>query len=95
MDPDLKHLLTELLALEKENHRLAKAIHRHQLISSFWRIILWLFVIATTAYSYYFYLQPLMQKFSVSGSPSVGSYFTGLPSSADLQKLIDSYKAAQ
>lgn len=94
MDPELKHLLTELLALEKENHRLTKAIHRHQLISAFWRVILWVFVIVATAYSYYFYLQPLMQKFSVPGSPSASSYFTGLPSSADLQKLIDSYKAA-
>lgn len=94
MDPELKHLLVELLTMEKENHRLLRAVHRHQLISAFWKIFLWLFLFIATGYSYFAYIQPLLEKFTVQGSPSSGSYF-GFPSSAELQKLIDSYKAGQ
>ena len=93
MDPEIKHLLVELLSIEKDNHRLLKAVHRHQLFAAFWRIFVWIFVIVATGYSYFAYLKPIMDKFVVPGSPSPASFFN--LSSPELQKLIDSYKAAK
>ncbi len=92
MDPEVKRELAELHALVKDNHRLLRAVRRHQLLETFGKIVLWLIIFAASGYLYIQYLLPTVQKFIANpGATSTGLF--GLPSSADLQKLIDSYKA--
>ena len=94
MDPELKRLVEETHALSKDNHRILRSIRRHQLISSFWKVIVWIVVLALSYYFYQAYLAPLAAKFSASGATAPAGLF-GLPTTADLQKLINSYKAGQ
>ncbi|MFM2330661.1 MAG: hypothetical protein RLZZ26_168 [Candidatus Parcubacteria bacterium] len=94
MDPELKHLVQETLALAKENHRLIKAVRRHQLFETYGKWILWLIVILASVYSFQVYLRPLINTYSkVTGTSATGPF--GLPTSADIQKLIDSFKAGK
>jgi len=94
MDPEIKQLIEETHSLAKDNHRMLRAIRRSQWLSFFSTIIVWIVVLALPLYLYQQYLQPMLSKLSdVSGmSTTTTSGFLGLPSSADLQKLIDSIK---
>ena len=76
MDPEMKRELEEIHALAKDNHRLLRDMRRHQMWSTYGRVVIWLIVLASTLYVYQAYLAPF-----------------GLPTSADIQKLINSYKA--
>lgn len=87
--------MEEIHALAKDNHRLLRAMRRHQLIGTFGKIIFWLVILGGSAYWYQTYLQPLIAKFSAIGGPSTASELFNLPSSAELQKLINSYRAGQ
>ena len=86
MDPELKHLVQETFAMAKENHRLLNAVRRHQIFETFGKWILWAIVILASAYSFQVYLRPLVEPLlSAQGSLRV-------PTSAEIKKLIDSYK---
>jgi hypothetical protein len=91
MDPEIRKVLDEVHALAKDNHRLLRAVRRHQILELFGRYVLWIVVILLTYYSYVTYAAPFIQKFSASPS-AVTPGSLGLPTSADLQKLINSYK---
>ncbi|MEK7179675.1 MAG: hypothetical protein AAB689_01440 [Patescibacteria group bacterium] len=95
MDPELKRMLDETRSLAKDNHRMLRALRRHQLIGAFGKIIFWLVILGGSAYWYQIYLQPLVAKFSTLGSPSAVSNLFGLPTSAELQKLLNSFKVGQ
>ena len=88
MDPEVKREFAELHALVKDNHRLLRAVRRHQILEMFGKLALWLIIILVSGYAYIAYLNPLVAQF-FSGASSTPF---GIPSSADLQKLIDSYK---
>lgn len=88
MDAEVKKQLEELHALVKDNHRLLRAVRRHQLLETFGKLVFWLIVFAASGYAYLYYLAPVVQKFVEH--PSATTF--GFPSSADLQKLIDSSK---
>ena len=97
MDPEIKKELAEIHALAKDNHDMLRAIRRDQWISFVGKLIFWAVVLALPLYFYQQYLQPIVEKFyvpsgsassSIPGLPDV----SGLPSSAELQKLINSYK---
>src|SRR3989344_716713 len=91
MDPELKRQLEEVHALANDNHRLLRAMRRHQLFGTVVSIVFWLVILITPFYLYQQYLQPLIAKFqATSGSPTSGPL--GLPTSADLQKLINSFQ---
>ncbi|MHB8710019.1 MAG: hypothetical protein ACYC6X_00485 [Minisyncoccota bacterium] len=91
MDPELKRVLDEMHALTKDNHRMLRAIRRDQWLGFIGRIVVWIIVLILPLYLYQQYLQPFVEKFSTATStPSSG--FFGLPTSAELQKLINSYK---
>ena len=94
MDPELKRQLEEVHALAKDNHRLLRAMRRHQLIGAFGKIAFWIVILGSSAYWYQTYLQPIVSKFSGAQGEFTSNLF-GIPTTADLQKLINSYKAGQ
>ncbi len=95
MDPELKKILDETHALVKDNHRMLRAIRRHQWYSVISTIIIWLIVLALPLYLYQTYLAPIVSRFYPTSGTATSSAPFGLPTSADLQKLINSYTAGQ
>ncbi len=94
MDPELKRLLEETHALAKENHRMLRAIRRYQWFGFIGKIVIWIIVLALPFYFYQQYLQPFLNKFSSTSSATTTSpSFFGLPTTAEFQKLINSFKA--
>jgi hypothetical protein len=94
MEPELKRTLDEIHALAKDNHRMLRAIRRDQWIGLVTKIIFWFIVVVAPLYLYQQYLQPFVTKFTATtGTPTSG--FFGLPTTADLQKLINSLKAGK
>ena len=92
MDPELKRLLEETHALAKENHRMLRAIRRDQWLGFVGKLIVWIVVLLLPLYLYQHYLQPIVSKFSaVPGATTTGPF--GLPTTAELQKLLNSFKA--
>lgn len=92
MEPDIKRELEEIRALVKDNHRMLKAMRRDQWISFFGRVIVWVIVLLLPLYLYQQYLWPIVSQFSPEASKKSTGPF-GLPSSTDIQKLINSYQA--
>jgi len=94
MDPEIKRQLEEIHALAKDNHQMLRAIRRHQWYGVIGSIIFWAVLIFAPLYLYQQYIQPFVAKFSATtGTTTSGPL--GLPTSADLQKLINSFKAGQ
>ena len=91
MDPEIRRALDEIHALTKDNHRLLRAVRRHQILETFGRYVLWAVLILAAVYSYVVYVAPLVQRFSANPQSAASGIF-GLPTSADIQKLINSYK---
>ncbi|MFZ2500991.1 MAG: hypothetical protein WAW90_03360 [Minisyncoccia bacterium] len=91
MDPELKRALDEIHALTKDNHQILRAIRRDQWIGFFSKIIFWAVMIIIPFYAYQQYLQPIISSISSSGTSA--SNLLNLPTSTELQKLINSYKA--
>lgn len=94
MDPEIKQQLTEIHALVRDNHNLLRAVRRHQIFEMVGKYVFWIIIIASSVYWVVTYLEPLAAKFSTSTGMSPSGPF-GLPTSADLQKLINSYKVGQ
>lgn len=94
MDPEIKKELEEIHALARDNHQMLRAIRRDQWLGFIGRIIVWAIVLALPLYLYQQYLQPIVSKFypttSTSTSSTSGPF--GFPTSAEVQKLINSYK---
>jgi len=90
MDPETKHLLEETHALVKDNHQMLRAIRRHQWWSFMTTVVFWLVVLVAPFYLYQQYVQPLVEKFSAPGTTTTSGF--SLPTSADVQKLLDSFK---
>lgn len=91
MDPEIKRELGEIHALAKDNHHMLRAIRRHQWYSFIGTIVVWLIVLALPLYFYQQYFQPLVSKFqTTTGTTTTGMF--GLPTSADIQKLINSFQ---
>lgn len=94
MDPELKREMEEIHALAKDNHQMLRAMRRHQLFGTVVSIIFWLVILITPFYLYQQYLQPLVAKFSATPGATTSGLFN-LPSSADVQKLLNSFKVGQ
>lgn len=92
MDPELKRELQEMRALVKDNHDMLRSIRRHQWWSFVTTVVFWIVVLVAPFYLYQQYVQPLVEKFS---APSAATGGFSLPTSADVQKLINSFKAGQ
>lgn len=94
MDPEVKRQLEEIHALSKDNHRMLRTIRRHQMIAVIGKIIFWIILLALPLYFYQQYIQPLVAKFQTTSGITPSGPF-GLPTSADIQKLINLYKAGK
>jgi len=95
MDPETKKLLEETHALAKDSHRMLRSVRRHQVVTDFGKFALWLILIAIAGYYYLFSVQPAIERYKTTGVFDLPAAFFGLPTSAEIQKLIDSYKAGQ
>ncbi len=94
MEPDLRTEFEELRALVRDNHRMLRRVRRHQILETFGHYALWVILILASAYAYMVYLRPLMQKFRTNPQAAAQGIL-GLPTSADLQNLINSNKPAR
>ncbi|MCR4275984.1 MAG: hypothetical protein NUV90_01220 [Candidatus Parcubacteria bacterium] len=92
MDPELKRSIDEIHALVKDNHQMLRSIRRHQWWSFMTTFIFWLVVLVAPFYLYQQYVQPLVARFAAPGTTTSGF---NLPTSADVQKLINSFKTGQ
>src|SRR3989344_1950724 len=92
MDPELKRELDMIRALTKENHDMLRAIRRDQWLGFIGRVIVWIIVLALPLYLYQQYVQPIVSQFSTADAATTTSMF-GIPTYAELQKLINFYKA--
>ena len=95
MDPEIKRLLEENHALIKDNHRMLRAVRRHQILATFGKFIVWGIVLLSAAYSYQFYLKPLADTYSAANNPSSPASGFWSTASAEIQKLLHSGKAGQ
>ena len=95
MDPESKRTLEETHALAKDSNRMLRSIRRGQMLSLISTIVVWVVVLALPLYLYKEYLAPTIAKISelsgVSTTTTTGLF--GLPSSVELQKLIESLKS--
>jgi hypothetical protein len=91
-ETQVKQELAEIHALAKDTHRLARAVRRHQLVDTWGKIIIWVVILGGSAYWFKTYVQPLIAQFRVG---NVAPSLFGLPTSTDIQNLINSYKAGQ
>ncbi|HQT83041.1 MAG TPA: hypothetical protein PLW99_02750 [Candidatus Paceibacterota bacterium] len=92
MDPEIKRQLEEIHALAKDNHQMLRAIRRHQWYGVISTVIFWAVLLVAPLYLYQQYLQPIVDKFSVSaGVPATGPF--GLPTFAELQKLLNPFQS--
>ncbi len=94
MDPELKRELDEIKALAKDNHQMLHAIRRHQWLGFIVKIVIWVIVLALPLYLYQQYFQPIVDKFSATPGATTTGLF-GIPTSAEIQNLINSYKAGK
>ncbi|HET9641607.1 MAG TPA: hypothetical protein VFP46_02025 [Candidatus Paceibacterota bacterium] len=92
MDPELKRLLSENLAVAKDNNAILRSMRHHQWLSTLLSAVFWIAVVVAPLFFYQQYLAPIFAK--MYGTSGTSGPF-GLPTSAELQKLLDSYKAGQ
>ena len=93
MDPELKRLLTENLAIAKDNNGILRSMRHHQWLASLFTAIIWIVVVAAPIFLYQYFQPFISGLYGTSGQTPSGPF--GLPSSAQLQKLLDSYKSVQ
>ena len=91
MDPEAKRMIEDIYAMVKDNHRMLRAVRRHQILDTFGKWILWLIIILATAYSYFVYLQPIINTFQIPGLS--GSF--GISTTTPFGKLINSFQAGK
>lgn len=94
MDPDLRREIDEIKALTKDNHRMLRAIRRDYWIGLVGKVIIWIIVLALPLYLYQQYIQPIVTKI-VPTATTTGMFGISIPSSAEVEKLLNSYKSGQ
>ncbi len=94
MDPETKKLLEETHALARDNHQMLRAIRRDHWIGVITKVVIWAVLLLLPLYLYQQYLQPIAAKFSATPGLAPAGIF-GLPSSAELQKLLNSVQVKQ
>lgn len=94
MDPEIKKLLEENLAVAKNNNEILRSIRHHQWLSALMSILFWVAVAVAPFYLYQQYLAPIMGKFSSFGTSTAAGMFS-VPTSADIQKLLNSVQSGK
>lgn len=94
MDPELKRELEQIRVLAKDNHDMLRKIRRDQWLGFVGRIVVWVIVLALPLYLYQQYIEPFVSTLT-SGTGATSTSPFGFPTSAELEKLINSFKAGQ
>ena len=89
---DLKRELEQIHVLTKDNHRMLRAIRRDQMYALIAKIVFWAVIIGVPIYFYQAVFKPQFDEFKQNPTGAALNVF-GLPSSAEIQKLIDSFKS--
>lgn len=89
MDPEIRRLLEESLAIEKDNNAILRSMRHHQWMSFLTSVIFWVVIVALPLYLYRQYMQPIFDRFTTNGT-NTGTF--GIPTSAELQKLLGSFQ---
>ena len=89
----LENLLKENLEVAKHNHKILKRMERNALIGFIAKIVIWLIILGVPIFFLSSYLKPLLSVASGNASSTMTGGVFGLPSSEQLQKIIDTYKA--
>lgn len=97
MDQELRRELDEIHALAKDNHKMLRSIRRAQWLSTLSSILIWALAISLPLYLYQNYLKPLVSDYlsTPGAATTTPSGMFGLPTFAELQKLINSGKVGQ
>jgi len=90
MDPELKRLLEENLKITKNNNDILRSIRHHQWLGLLTSTVFWIVIIAAPIYAFQHYIQPFLSH-SHGNATSTPAFFV-VPTSADLQKLLNSFK---
>ncbi len=93
MDQELKRQLEEIHALAKDNHQMLRAIRRRQLIMDFGKFVVWFVLIALAFFGFQQYVKPLIDTFTSTNTATTSIF--GLPTSAEIQKLLNLGKVNQ
>lgn len=95
MDPEIKFLVEETHKLTQENHKLLKAVRRSQWVTTISTIIIWVVVLALPVFLWQEYIAPTIEKFSALSkeSTTTTSQLFGIPTSGEVQKLLNSIKS--
>ncbi|MBU6321557.1 MAG: hypothetical protein KGI78_03965 [Patescibacteria group bacterium] len=78
MSPEEKQQFEELHALVRDNHRLLRAVRRHQILEFYGKWIFWIIIILGGGALYLQYFQPIVSQFITPGS--------------EFQKLLHAYQ---
>jgi hypothetical protein len=95
MDPEAMRMIEDTYALAKDNHRMLRAVRRHQILDTFGKWILWLVIIAASAYSYFAYLQPIINKLQIPGLSMMQPGAFDTSTTTPLGKLINYFKVGK
>jgi hypothetical protein len=95
MDPESKRLLEDTFVLAKDNHRLLRAIRRHQLLSAYGKLLIWLILLISAALAYQTYLSQYVDQLLREGPSAFSSGGFDLSTTTLPGKLINSLKAGQ
>jgi|GEM_PF-641268 len=92
---ELKKLLEENLAVAKDNNRLLREMRRNAILGLIAKIVIWLVLLGVPLFFLSSYIGPLMEAFSgqSEGAQSIPAGLLGFPSEAQLNQIIDQYKA--
>lgn len=90
----MRKMMQEQLAITKDNNNVLRAIRHHQWLGTVVTAAFWILLLIAPFYLYQHYIQPFTSKFVPAGSATSTNPF-GIPSSADIQKLINSFKAGK
>ncbi len=86
MEPEIKHLLEENLALAKENNKMLKRLRGGQKWSSLGRLVHWILIIVATVWAYY-YFSSYIEWFN--------KLKESLPEIGDMQNFKDQFSPPQ
>jgi len=91
----LKKLLEENIALSKDTNRLLREMRRNAILGFFAKLVIWLIVLGVPLFFLSSYLGPVLDAFTgqaVNGQGLPSGLF-GFPSEAQLEGLIEQYRA--
>jgi hypothetical protein len=97
VDPEVKQLLKENIALAKENNQLLRKLVHSQKMATIYRVVYWGIIILSSVGAYYFiqpYLGNLLNVYTggVSGMNNISDITKSLSNKQQMEDLFNSLK---